>query len=156
MDNGLRDGEWNTSRRFDGPRSTDNADDALTRYVEKSYETFVRDRIFEQRTGEAIDRYWAGPETDGVPKLSAGWQQSAANGGMPVDSRTVHLPFHQAKYYLLHFLRATQLGGKAHLARGITLDRHQAVERATAATGPVRFEYGYNTYWLAADESHSD
>ncbi|AZM47854.1 hypothetical protein DMB38_20515 [Streptomyces sp. WAC 06738] len=152
-DDVFRDGEWAYSKRFAGPRSTDSADAALEAYVKMSHETFVWDRIFEQRTGEVIDRYLAGPEVADAPKLSAGWQQSSANGGMPVGSHTVYLPFHQAKYYLLHFLRATQLSAMQHLTQGITLDRHQAVDLVTKATGPVRFEYGYHTYWLAAEPS---
>lgn len=150
-DNGFRGGEWNTSQRFDSPLSTHNADDALKRHVEKSYETFVWERIFEQRVGEAIDRYLAGPEVAGAPKLSAGWQRSGAGGAVPVGSHTVHLPLHEAKYYLLHFLHSIQLGAMAHLTQGVTLDRHEAVELASKATGPVRFEYGYNTYWLTAE-----
>jgi hypothetical protein len=154
-DAGFVYGEWDSSysKRYAGPRSTDNADAAMKTYIELSHETFVWDRIFEQRTGEAIDRYWAGSEVPAAPKMSAGWQQSSANGGMPVGSGTVSLPFHQAKYCLLHFLRSTQLSAKAHLTEGITLDRHQAVECVINTTKPVRFEYGYNTYWLASEEA---
>ncbi|WNI17678.1 hypothetical protein [Actinacidiphila sp. ITFR-21] len=152
-DDGFRDGEWAYSRRFQSPNSTDSADAALKAYVEMSYDTFVWDRIFEQRAGEAIDRHLAGPEVDGAPKLSAGWSESDAGHRVPAAGSTISLPFHEAKYYLLQFLRSTELGAKAHLTRGITLDRHQAVDLVTKATGPVRFEYGYNTYWLAAEES---
>lgn len=155
MNDGLISGEWNTSQRFAGPRSTDNADAALEAYVKTSHETFVWYRIFEQHTGAAIDRYLAGPEVPGAPKLAAGWQQTSTNGGVPVGSATVYFPLHEAKYHLLHFLRFTQLSAMAHLTEGVTLDRHQAVELVTAATGPVRFEYGYNTYWLAGEVPHS-
>lgn len=148
---GMRFGEWMTSQRFAGPRSTDNADDALTRYVEKAHETFVWDRIFEQRAGEAIDRYLAGPETHGAPRMAAGWQRSDPGPSAPFGSATIYLPLHEAKYYLLEFLRSTQLSAMAHLTEGVTLDRHQAVELVRQADKPVRFDYGYNTYWLAAE-----
>ncbi|MGW3273609.1 hypothetical protein ACWDFH_19365 [Streptomyces kronopolitis] len=151
MDDGFRGGEWNTSQRFDGPRSTDNADDALKRYVEKSYETFVWNRTFEQDTGEAIDRYLAGPEAAGAPKLSAGWHLTDPGHLNQYGGHTIDLPLHEARYKLLQFLRRTKLSAMAHLSKGVTLDRHQAVELATAATGPLRFEYGYHTYWLAAE-----
>jgi hypothetical protein len=151
VDDGFRDGEWAHGTRFEGPKGTDNADEALKKYVEMSYETYVWDRIFEQRVGEAIDRHWAGPEVAGAPKLAAGWQESDAGHRAPVGSHTTPLPFHQAKYYLLHFLRSTEMGAKQHLTRGITVDRHGAVELVREASGPVRFEYGYNTYWLAGE-----
>ncbi|MCZ0996426.1 hypothetical protein O1L44_30230 [Streptomyces noursei] len=150
-DDGFRDGEWAYSKHFDGPRSTDNADAALKAYVEMSHKTFVWDRIFEQRVGEAIDRHWSGPEAPDAPKLATGWQESDAGHRNPARGHTILLPFHEAKYYLLHFLRSTELGAKAHLTKGVTIDRHQAVKLVTAATGPIRFEYGYNTYWLAAE-----
>lgn len=152
MDDGIIGGEWNTSQRFDGPRSTDNADDALKRYVEKSYETYVWDRIFEQDSGEAIDRYLAGPEVDGAPRLSAGWHLTDPGHLNQYGAHTIGLPLHEAKYTLLHFLRRTQLSAMAHLTEGVTLDRHQAVDLVTKATGPLRFEYGYHTYWLAKED----
>ncbi|MFJ4686525.1 hypothetical protein [Streptomyces sp. NPDC088789] len=153
MDDGFHDGGWDWSKRFAGNPSTDNADAALKAYVEMSYDTFVWDRVFEQRVGEAIDRHWSGPEVPDAPKLAAGWQESDAGHRNPARGHTILLPFHEAKYTLLHFLRSTELGAKAHLTRGVTIDRHQAVELVREATGPVRFEYGYNTYWLAAEPS---
>ncbi|MFF1693069.1 hypothetical protein ACFVXC_05505 [Streptomyces sp. NPDC058257] len=152
-DDGFRDGEWAYSKRFQSTQSTDNADRALKAYVEMSYDTFVWDRVFEQRVGEAIDRHLAGPEVPGAPKLSAGWYRSDPGPSVPIGSHTIHLPFHEAKYELLQHLRRTELGAMAHLTRGVTLDRHEAVELASQAKGPIRFEYGYNTYWLVADVS---
>ncbi|MFC4498467.1 MULTISPECIES: hypothetical protein [Streptomyces] len=153
IDDGFREGEWAYSKRFATDKGTDNADRALKAYVEMAYSTFVWDRIFEQRVGEVIDQHWAGPEVPGAPKLAAGWQESDAGHRNPARGHTILLPFHEAKYKLLHFLRSTELGAKAHLTRGVTIDRHQAVELVREATGALRFEYGYNTYWLAADES---
>ncbi|MEU7318765.1 hypothetical protein [Streptomyces sp. NPDC007083] len=155
MEDGFRDGEWAYSTRFQGPWATDNADAALKKYVEMSHDTFVWDRIFEQRTGEAIDKHWAGTGSAiaDVPRMSAGWQRSNPGHLAPQGSHTIYLPFYEAKYYLLHFLRSTQLSAMAHLTQGVTLDRHQAVELVTKATGSVRFEYGYNTYWFVAEAS---
>ncbi|MEV8601863.1 hypothetical protein AB0465_18515 [Streptomyces griseoviridis] len=152
-DDGFRDGEWAYSKRFAGNPTADNADAALKAYVEMAYDTFVWDRIFEQRVGEAIDRFWAGPEVPGAPKLAAGWQESDAGHRNPGRGHTILLPVHEAKYSLLHFLRSTELNAKAYLMKEISIARHQAVELVREATGPIRFEYGYNTYWLAADES---
>ncbi|UXX93945.1 hypothetical protein N7U49_21285 [Streptomyces sp. AD2-2] len=67
MDDGFHDGGWDWSKRFAGNSSTGNADAALKAYVEMSYDTYVWDRVFEQRVGEAIDRHWAGPEVPGAP-----------------------------------------------------------------------------------------
>ncbi|MEW1922202.1 hypothetical protein [Streptomyces sp. NPDC088360] len=150
MDDGFRAGEWAFSQRFAGPRSTDNADVALEAYVGMSHVTYVWDRVFEQRVGEAIDQFWAGPEVPNLPKIAAGWQESDAGHRNPARGHTIPLPFHEAKYQLLQYLRRTELGAKAHLTRGVTIDRHQAVELVREATRPVRFEYGYNTYWLAS------
>lgn len=153
MDDGFHDGGWDWSKRFAGNPSTDNADAALKSYVEMSYDTFVWDRVFEQRTGEAIDRHLAGAEVVGAPKLSAGWFRTDPGHLNRYGSHTIFLPFHEAKYELLQHLRRTELNAMAHLTKGITVDRHGAVELVTAATGPIRFEYGYNTYWLAAEGS---
>ncbi|MFD4949178.1 hypothetical protein ACFWNT_43505 [Streptomyces sp. NPDC058409] len=146
-------GEWDYSKHFAGPRSTDNADNALKAYVEMSHDTFVWDRIFDQRVGETIDRHLAGPEVPGASKLAAGWMETEVAGHLiPAAGGTILLPFHEARYELLQYLRRTELSAKAHLTRGITVDRHSAVELVVQAAGPIRFEYGYNTYWLAADE----
>ncbi|MFV0135562.1 hypothetical protein ACLGIH_20460 [Streptomyces sp. HMX87] len=151
LDDGFVHGEWAYSKRFAERRATDNADAALKAYIEMSHATFVWSRVFEQETGQAIDRHLAGPEVAGAPKLSAGWQRSDPGPSVPHGSHTIYLPFHEAKYYLLHFLRDTQLSAMAHLTQGVTLDRHQAVDLVVNAIGPVRFDYGYNTYWLAAE-----
>ncbi|WP_030894327.1 hypothetical protein [Streptomyces sp. NRRL F-5053] len=153
MDDGFRGGEWDYSERFETNRSTDNMDRALKAYVQMSERTFVWDRVFEQRVGEAIDRHLAGLEVLGAPKLSAGWHRSHPGLSAPIGSHTAHLPFHEAKYKLLQYLRRTELGAMAHLTRGVTLDRHQAVELVIQATGPMRFDYGYNTYWLVGEGS---
>ncbi|WP_030660799.1 hypothetical protein [Streptomyces rimosus] len=150
MNDGFICGAWDYSKRFASPRSTDNADAALKAYVEMSHDTFVWDRIFEQCVGEAIDRHLAGPEIPGAPHLAAGWRESDAGHRNPGGGHTILLPFHEAKYALLGFLRRTELNAKAHLTRGVTVDRHGAVELVIQATGPIRFEYGYNTYWLDA------
>ncbi|MGW3153778.1 hypothetical protein [Streptomyces sp. NPDC001089] len=151
MEDGLCDGGWAWSRRFAEDRSTDTADAALKAYVDDAQDTFVWDRIFEQRIGEAIDRHWAGAETAGAPKLSAGWHRTDPGPSQRYGSHTIFLPLHEARYQLLQMLRSTELNAMAHLTEGVTLDRHQAVETVTQATRPVRFEYGYNTYWLTAE-----
>ncbi|MEV7870157.1 hypothetical protein AB0P17_29620 [Streptomyces sp. NPDC088124] len=151
MDDGFRDGEWAYSKRFAGDPSTDNADAALTAYVEMAHNTFVWDRVFDQTVGEAIDLYWAGPEVPDAPKLAAGWAGAESpNPDRVVSSAgcSIAMPLHEAKFLLLHYLRRTELAAKAHLTKGVTVDRHGAVEKVRCATGPIRFEYGYNTYWL--------
>lgn len=152
MDDGFIDGRWKDSQSFAGPRSADNADDALELYVETAgVETFVWSGFLKQYTGAAIDWYLAGPEVVGAPRLSAGWQESDAGPGVPCGGHTICLPFHRAKFELLQYLRRTKLNAMPPLTPSVTIDRHQAVQLAVEATGPVRFEYGYNTYWLAAE-----
>ncbi|MFD7661294.1 hypothetical protein [Streptomyces sp. NPDC059788] len=149
MDDGFHDGGWDWSKRFAEPSSTDAADAALKSYVEMSHETFVWNRVFEQRVGEAIDAYWAGPEVPGAPRLSAGWCRTP--DGLPGGS-TVGLPFHEAKYRLLQYLRSTESTARADLSPR-TFNLHDAVELIRQANGPFRFQHGYNAYWLADDAS---
>ncbi|WP_326742851.1 MULTISPECIES: hypothetical protein [unclassified Streptomyces] len=86
-------------------------------------------------------------------KLAAGWSETEVAGHpTPAAGGTILLPFHEARYELLQYLRRTELSARAHLTWRITVDRHGAVERVVQATGPIQFKYGYNTYWLAADE----
>ncbi|MEU7155999.1 hypothetical protein AB0A98_06080 [Streptomyces chrestomyceticus] len=147
MDDGFHDGGWDWSRRFAGNPSTGNADAALKAYIEMSHVTFVWDRVFERRVGEAIDRYWAGPEVPGAPKLSAGWCRTPA--GLPAGS-TIRLPFHEAKYRLLQYLRGTKSAARPGLnTRAFIL--HDTVEAIRQATGPFRIQYGHNAYWLDTD-----
>ena len=60
---GFRGGEWNTSQRFDGPRSTHNADDALNRYVEKSFDPM----------GTAVRELRGASVTDAVARTVSGF-----------------------------------------------------------------------------------
>ncbi|MET9656400.1 hypothetical protein [Streptomyces sp. NPDC006510] len=118
-----------------------------------SHYTFVWDHILEQRVGEVIDRHLAGPEIPGAAKLAAGWSETEVAGHpTPAAGGTILPPFHEARCELLQHLRRTELRAKAHLTWRITVDRHGAVELVVQATGPIRFKYGYNTHWLAADE----
>lgn len=147
-------GEWWHGRHFTLGNPTENMHAALDAYPDLAMKADVWDRIFAQRAAQSLCRFLAGPSRDDLPTLSAGWSRSDAGHGIPVSGTTIQLPFHEAKYELFWFLVwTTRLSAMEHLTKGVTIDRNEAYTRVREATGPLRFELGYNTYWLAADES---
>ncbi|MFI7083940.1 hypothetical protein ACIBUR_10070 [Streptomyces anulatus] len=151
------DGEWWHARYFDGDTGTDNLLAALDAYPDAAMKAAVWDRMFHQDATESVCRFLAGGEEAGRPKLSAGWKQTEVLSGIPVTSSTIPMPFHEAKYELLWFIIwSTRLSAKVHLTKGVTMSRHEAVTLVREATGPIRFEMGYNTYWLAQEEDSTD
>jgi hypothetical protein len=146
-------GEWWYGRHFTGGNATENMMDALKAYPELAMKADVWHRLFEQDAAESLCRFLAGPPRPDLPKLSAGWKQTEVLSGIPVAGSTILLPFHEAKYHLFwDLIWTTRLSAMEHLTRGVTIDRHEAHQRVKDATGPIRFEFGYNTYWLADDE----
>lgn len=147
------EGEWWHGRHFTTGDATENMMDALKAYPELAMKADVWHRLFEQDAAESLCRFLAGPPRDDLPKLSAGWKQTEALSGIAPAGSTILMPFHEAKYHLFWFLIwTTRRNAMEHLTRGVTIDRHEAHQRVKDATGPIRFEFGYNTYWLADDE----
>ncbi|MEV7902102.1 hypothetical protein [Streptomyces anulatus] len=147
------DGEWWYGSHFSAKSATENMLGALDRYSELAMKADVWTRMFTQDATQSLCRLLAGPERPDLPKLSAGWRESDPGHRNPGGGVTEPLPFHEAKYHLLWFLIwSTRLNAMDHLTEGVTIDRHQAHTLVREATGPVRFELGYNTYWLATTD----
>ncbi|MFJ3270943.1 hypothetical protein [Streptomyces sp. NPDC086776] len=146
-------GEWWHGSHFTLGNPTENMLAALEAYPELAMKAAVWHRLFEQTAAQTLCRFLAGPRRDDLPLLSAGWRESDAGHRLPAAGSTIALPFHEAKYQLFWYLHSTRLGAKAHLTEGVTIDRHEAYTRVRDATGPLRFELGYNTYWLDKDDA---
>lgn len=150
MDDGIdAHGQWWYTRYFDDPAKpgTLHMRRALAAYIELAKKAGVWGGYpFEERAARAVDRYLAQRvPLDGVPDMQAGYYSTATQ--MPAGS-TGLLPAVEAKYELLRYLRYTQATARLDLALpGMTLD--EAYELVINATGPVRFQLGYATYWLS-------
>ncbi|MFE6746017.1 hypothetical protein ACFVGM_09210 [Kitasatospora purpeofusca] len=143
-------GGWASSHYFvDSYSEHQNRVRAVKDYLEMAERTtHVWTSVFEQQVQETIDRHLAGRgPTESSALLAAGWREGPRAGGSALGS-TVPLKLTDAKYALLGYLRGTQ--ASAHLdITPHSISYEQAEELIVGAGGPIRFEFGRNTYWLS-------
>ncbi|MFI9271936.1 hypothetical protein ACIGXM_14615 [Kitasatospora sp. NPDC052896] len=144
-----RSGAWWYSHYFVGkPSDHQNRVGAVADYLEMAEKTtHVWTSIFEQRVRETIDRHLAGRvPVESTALLAAGWAEGQRAGGSALGS-TVPLKLTDAKYELLGYLRRTEHSAALSITPN-SITYEQAEGLIVAATGPIRFEFGRNTYWL--------
>ncbi|MEV6309930.1 hypothetical protein AB0M10_15195 [Streptomyces sp. NPDC051840] len=147
---GFIDEEWWHGRYFTMGSPTENMMAALDAYPEAAMKAGVGDRMTAQDATQSLARFLAGPERPGRAHVSAGWQESDSGHRNPGGASTELLPLHEAKAELFWFLLwSTRLNAMERLTKGVTIDRQEAHSLVRGATGPIRFDFGYNTYWLA-------
>ena len=179
---GERDGAWIAGRMFIGKSMRDgfgeNGEWWYANYYDSEFEyeayrahravaEYIRlakeaadcwDGIFDQRAGEAVDRYWSKRlPLDGVHDMSADWVHPSLTGD--VLGGTVMLPAVEAKYELLRYMRSSYVVREAfrqakQCKTGSAL--HTGYQVAIAAVGPVKLTVEGDRFSLSYHGTYND
>lgn len=154
-------GEWWYATYYDLPteHEASRAHDALNEYIRLAkLAGDCWNGIFDQRAGEAIDRYWARRvPLDDVADLSSMWVRPSPTGD--VLNGTYMLPAADAKYDLLKLMRNAYavheaFRDSAQCKTGSKL--HKAYEAAIQAAGPVKLSVDGDQFSLSYHGSYND
>lgn len=179
---GERDGAWIAGRMFIGKSMRDGFSESgewwyATRYdwefeheayrAHRAVAEYIRlakeaadcwDGIFDQRAGEAVDRYWSKRlPPDGVHDMSADWAHPSLTGD--VLDGTVMLPAGEAKYELLRYMRRSYAVSEAfrqakQCKTGSAL--RTAYQAAIEAVGPVQLTVEGDHFSLSYGGTYND